>query len=170
MEYFLQIDLGSLKDTVPADRIVVLRGGWTPFGNGSAGEILLRLTYKAYVEDEEDERSVKVAANTEASEDELSDSDEPDIAIPEKRAEEYVFAPDNESFMNVLAALLVSEEFRGIVASDTTNNKSPDDGANNGAPEPNNGASESGQQTLANDSGGSRGILLWTAKSLVLIF
>ncbi|XP_047962572.1 extended synaptotagmin-1 [Salvia hispanica] len=159
-----EIDLGSLKDTVPADRIVVLRGGWTPFGNGSVGEILLRLTYKAYVEDEEDERSDKVLANTEASKDDLSDSDESDIAIPEKRAEEYVIAPDNDSFMNVLAALLVSEEFRGIVASDTTNNKPPDDGATNGVSEPNNGTSVSGQQAPANDSGGSQGsTLFWLA-------
>ncbi|XP_047971554.1 tricalbin-3-like [Salvia hispanica] len=169
-----EIDLGSLKDTVPADRIVVLRGGWTPFGDGSTGEILLRLTYKAYVEDEEDERSNKVLANTEASQNNLSDSDEPDFAIP-KRAEEYVVATDTESFMNDLAALLVSEKFRGIVASDTTNNRSPDDRANNGASEPNdganNGASEpnntvsvSGQQTPANDSGGSQGSsLFWLA-------
>ncbi|XP_042048747.1 extended synaptotagmin-1-like isoform X1 [Salvia splendens] len=153
-----EIDLGSLKDTVPADRIVVLRGGWTPLGNGSVGEILLRLTYKAYVEDEEDERSDKVLANTEASKDDLSDSDESDIAIPEKRAEKYIIAPDNDSFMNVLAALLVSEEFRGIVASDTTNNKPPDDGANNVVSEPNNGTSVSGQQTPANDPGGSQGM------------
>ncbi|XP_057773937.1 uncharacterized protein LOC130993191 [Salvia miltiorrhiza] len=159
-----EIDLGSLKDTVPADRIVILRGGWTPFGNGSAGEILLRLTYKAYVEDEEDEKSNKVLADTETSEDDLSDSDEPDIPIPKKRVKEYVIAPDNESFMNVLAALLVSEEFRGIVASDTMNNKSPDDGANNGATEPNKRTSVSAQQTPASDSGGSRGsTLFWLA-------
>ncbi|KAL1565401.1 tricalbin-3-like [Salvia divinorum] len=169
-----EIDLGSLKDTVPADRIVVLRGGWTPFGNGSTGEILLRLTYKAYVEDEEDERSNKVLTNTEASQNDLSDSGKPDLAIP-KRVEEYVIATDTESFMNDLAALLVSEEFQGIVASDTTNNKSPDDRANNGASEPNDGAnnsasetnnraSVSGQQTPANDSGGSQGsTLFWLA-------
>ncbi|CAA0828964.1 Calcium-dependent lipid-binding (CaLB domain) family protein [Striga hermonthica] len=108
------VDLGSLKDTVPADRIVVLRGGWSLFGNGSAGEILLRLTYKAYVEDEEDERSVKVSTDMEESEDELSDSDE-------QSPKEYIIGPDKESFMDVLAALLVSEEFRGIMTSETLN-------------------------------------------------
>lgn len=156
----MQIDLGSLKDTVPADRIVVLRGGWTPFGNKVAGELLLRLTYKAYVEDEEDEKSVKASADAEASEDDLSDSDEANVAVPEKLKEEFTMAADKESFMDVLAALLVSEEFRGIVTSETLNNKSLDDGTNNGASESTNRAFVSGQQTLANDSGSSRGILL----------
>lgn len=160
LEYFLQVDLGSLKDTVPADRIVVLRGGWTPFGKGTAGEMLLRLTYKAYVEDEEDERSDRASTGKEASEDDLSDSDEPDATIPEKRAKEYVIAPDKDSFMDVLAALLVSEEFRGIVASEAMNTKSQDSGTNNAASEPNNRTSVSGQQTSANESGSSRGILL----------
>lgn len=147
-----------------------LRGGWTPFGNKSAGELLLRLTYKAYVEDEEDEKAVKVSADTEASEDELSDSDETDAAIPKKLKEEFTMAADKESFMDVLAALLVSEEFRGIVTSETLNNKSTDDGMNNGAPESTNPALVSGQQTPANDSGSSRGILLRKANSLVLVF
>ncbi|CAF2153952.1 unnamed protein product [Brassica napus] len=51
-----QVGLGSLPDTVPKDIIVVSRGGWSLFGKGSAGELLLRLTFKAYVEDEEDEK------------------------------------------------------------------------------------------------------------------
>ncbi|GER27061.1 calcium-dependent lipid-binding family protein [Striga asiatica] len=149
------VDLGSLKDTVPADRIVVLRGGWSLFGNGSAGEILLRLTYKAYVEDEEDERSVKVSTDTEASEDELSDSDE-------QRPKEYIIGPDKESFMDVLAALLVSEEFRGIMTSETLNaNRSLD--AEISSP-----TSESYAKTElpapANNSGSSRGsTLFWLA-------
>lgn len=159
-----EVDLGSLKDTVPADRIVVLRGGWTPFGKGSAGEILLRLTYKAYVEDEEDERFDKVSTGTEASEDDLSDSDEPDVTIPEKSAKEYIIAPDKDSFMDVLAALLVSEEFRGIVTSETVNTKSQDAGTNKGASEPNNRTSVYGQQTSANESSSSRGsTLFWLA-------
>ncbi|KAF2584508.1 hypothetical protein F2Q70_00036938 [Brassica cretica] len=37
-----KVDLGSLPDTVPKDRVVVLRGGWSLFGKGSAGELLLR--------------------------------------------------------------------------------------------------------------------------------
>ncbi|KAI3453279.1 hypothetical protein Pfo_009942 [Paulownia fortunei] len=123
-----EVDLGSLKDTVPADRIVILRGGWSPFGKRSVGEILLRLTYKAYVEDEEDERFAKVSTDIEKSEDEFSDSDEADAAISEQRAKNYLIDTDKESFMNVLAALLVSEEFGGIVTSETVNTKSLDAG------------------------------------------
>jgi len=36
---------------------VVLQGGWGFLLKGSSGEILLRLTYKAYVEDEEDDKT-----------------------------------------------------------------------------------------------------------------
>lgn len=53
--YLFQVYLGSLKDTVPADRTVTIQGGRGPFGKGSTGELLLRLTHKAYVEDEKDE-------------------------------------------------------------------------------------------------------------------
>ncbi|XP_051144932.1 tricalbin-3-like [Andrographis paniculata] len=119
-----EVDLGSLKDTVPADRIVQLRG-WNPFGKGSVGEILLRLTYKAYVEDEEDERSEK----TEKSEDELTDLDEPDMPLSDQRSKNYLIDPDKESFINVLADILVSEEFQGIVASETVSSKPLDAGA-----------------------------------------
>ncbi|CDY33419.1 BnaC01g33060D [Brassica napus] len=49
-----QVDLGSLPDT------------------GSAGELLLRLTYKAYVEDEEDEKRNAKATIAYASDDEIS--------------------------------------------------------------------------------------------------
>ncbi|KAL0288821.1 UNVERIFIED_CONTAM: hypothetical protein Scaly_2719500 [Sesamum calycinum] len=151
------VDLGSLKDTVPADRIVVLRGGWTPFGNASAGEILLRLTYKAYVEDEEDDRSEKVSS----SEDELSDSDEPNVTTSEQREKEYIIESDKESFMDVLAALLVSEEFRGIVASETVNTKSSDAGINASASEPDLLTVGSRQQISAKDSGSSQGTTLF---------
>eukprot|EP00250_Pteridium_aquilinum_P003716 c14018_g1_i1 orf=116-2362(+) len=50
-----EVDLISLKDTVPADKVVRLRGGWGPFLKRYAGEVLLRLTYTAYVEDEEED-------------------------------------------------------------------------------------------------------------------
>ncbi|KAL0336626.1 UNVERIFIED_CONTAM: Extended synaptotagmin-2-A [Sesamum radiatum] len=152
-----EVDLGSLKDTVPADRIVVLRGGWTPFGNASAGEILLRLTYKAYVEDEEDDRSEKVSS----SEDELSDSDEPNVTTSVQREKEYIIESDKESFMDVLAALLVSEEFRGIVASETVNTKSSDAGMNASASEPDLLTVGSRQQISAKDSGSSQGTTLF---------
>ncbi|KAL0363802.1 UNVERIFIED_CONTAM: hypothetical protein Sangu_0477800 [Sesamum angustifolium] len=118
-------------------------------------KILLRLTYKAYVEDEEDDRSEKVSS----SEDELSDSDEPNVSTSEQREKEYIIESDKESFMDVLAALLVSEEFRGIVASETVNTKSSDAGINASASEPDLLTVGSRQQISAKDSGSSRGTL-----------
>ena len=90
---------------------MVLRGGWGLFGKGSAGEILLRLTYKAYVEDEEDEKAEAKYMDTD---DELSDSDESD----ERSWRRNSSGAEKELFMDVLAALLVSKEFQGIVSSE----------------------------------------------------
>ena len=45
----------SLKDTIPVDKAVRLRGVWGPFRRRIVGEVLLRLTYTAYVEDEADD-------------------------------------------------------------------------------------------------------------------
>ncbi|KAM7463314.1 hypothetical protein LguiA_031435 [Lonicera macranthoides] len=119
-----EVDLGSLKDTVPTDKIVVLQGGWGLFTKASAGEILLRLTYKAYVEDEEDERTeAESMDNDDASDDELFDSDESD-ATYEQGGSGFPSRTEKETLMDVLAALLVSEEFQGIVASETANSKS----------------------------------------------
>ncbi|MFS8001117.1 putative C2 domain, synaptotagmin-like mitochondrial-lipid-binding domain, C2 domain superfamily [Helianthus anomalus] len=106
-----EVDLRSLKDTVPTDRVVTLQGGLGPFNKGPTGEILLRLTYKAYVEDEEDER---IKADVDASDDEF-----PELA---SAGTTYEPSSDKESFMDVLAAFIVSEEFQGIVASETLNN------------------------------------------------
>ncbi|KAK9063851.1 hypothetical protein SSX86_017723 [Deinandra increscens subsp. villosa] len=105
-----EVDLRSLKDTVPTDRVVTLQGGWGPFNKGPTGEILLRLTYKAYVEDEEDER---IKAN--ASDDEFSE-------LASVVGTTYEPSSDKETFMDVLAAFIVSEEFQGIVASETSSN------------------------------------------------
>lgn len=91
------------------------------FRKGSCGEILLRLTYKAYVEDEEDEMTVGKLMDIDASDDELSDSDEPDVAYEQRERDS---SSGTETFMDVLAALIVSEEFQGIVASETGNTKS----------------------------------------------
>ncbi|KAE9593398.1 putative C2 domain-containing protein [Lupinus albus] len=113
-----EVDLGSLKDTVPTDRIVVLQRGWGILGKGSSGEILLRLTYKAYVEDEEDDKIVDAIDVDEASDDDLSDSEEANV-IDEKNEGDPMHRANNEPFMDVLAALIVSEEFQGIVASET---------------------------------------------------
>lgn len=121
-----QVDLGSLQDTVPTDRIVALRGGWGVLRNGFTGELLLRLTYKAYVEDEEDDTTGVESMDTDASDDELSDSDELDASY-EAGEIDSSNGTDKESFMDVLAALIVSEEFQGIVASETGNNRLFDD-------------------------------------------
>ncbi|GLT34871.1 hypothetical protein SLA2020_093620 [Shorea laevis] len=112
-----EVDLGILKDTVPTDRVVVLEGGWGLFRKRSYGEILLRLTYKAYVEDEEDDTTKAGLSEADASDDELSDSDESDVTY-EQGVMESTEETDRESFMNVLAALIVSEEFQGIVSSE----------------------------------------------------
>ncbi|KAK1380479.1 Calcium-dependent lipid-binding family protein [Heracleum sosnowskyi] len=118
-----EVDLGSLKDTVPTDRIVALQGGWGLFGKGSAGELLLRLTYKAYVDDEEDEVIGKRSTDTDASDDELSESEENNATYVQPKKN---LPSGTETFMDVLAALIVSEEFQGIVASETVDTKSPD--------------------------------------------
>lgn len=116
-----EVELGSLKDTVPTDKIVSLQGGWQLFKKQPSGEILLRLTYKAYVEDEEDEVSGTKFVDTDASDDELDG--ELTSNTSEQGEMDGSGETERESFMDVLAALLVSEEFQGIVASDTSNFK-----------------------------------------------
>ncbi|XP_022727165.1 tricalbin-3-like [Durio zibethinus] len=112
-----EVDLGTLQDTVPTDKIVVLQGGWGLLRKRSSGEILLRLTYKSYVEDEEDDTTAAGSVDTDASDDELSDSDESNVPY-EQAVKQYTDETDKESFMDVLAALIVSEEFQGIVSSE----------------------------------------------------
>ncbi|KAL2329114.1 hypothetical protein Fmac_022541 [Flemingia macrophylla] len=156
-----EVDLGSLKDTVPTDRIVVLQGGWGFLGKRSSGEILLRLTYKAYVEDEEDDKTVLDSIDTDASDDELSDSE---ANVANEKDERYsMYEP--ESFMDVLAALIVSEEFQGIVASETGFSKVLDNGSNAGSkvsksPVPN---AEPIPASSDNSEGSSGSALFWLA-------
>lgn len=102
-----------------------MQGGWRPFGDRFAGEILLRLTYKGYVEDDEDEAMAAKLMDTDVSDDEMSDSDDMD-ATYEQLKRDSSNGTDKETFMDVLAALLVSEEFQGIVASETVNTRSSD--------------------------------------------
>ncbi|XP_015689259.1 synaptotagmin-2 [Oryza brachyantha] len=106
-----EVELGSLKDTVPTDKIVTLYGGWGLFGRRSKGEVLLRLTYKAYVEDEEDEGVKNEFAAGYVSDEDVLDyvQDGPSTDMNGK---------ERETFMDLLAALLVSEEFQGIVSSE----------------------------------------------------
>ena len=118
---------------------MVLQGGWGLFRKGSSGEILLRLTYKAYVEDEEDDRAESNSIDTDASDsdDELSESDESDASFVKGQSEGSKEA--DESFMDVLAALIVSEEFRGIVSSEAGITKILDDTPSKGSMLPRSG-------------------------------
>jgi len=50
----IEVSLDDLQDTVPVDRVLPLQSGWGPFPKRNSGKLLLRLTYKAYVEDEEE--------------------------------------------------------------------------------------------------------------------
>ncbi|XP_021735376.1 tricalbin-3-like [Chenopodium quinoa] len=125
-----EVDLSTLQDTVPTDKIVVLTGGWNLFRKRKCGELLLRLTYKAYVEDEEDEGTKAQAASSIISDDDGSDADEPGLNYKQ------MSMGDKESFMDVLAALIVSEEFQGIVTSETGNTKVGDDVTNIGSTSP----------------------------------
>lgn len=90
-----------------------MQGGWGFFKKQTAGEILLRLTYKAYVEDEEDD-GVMELGDSDVSDDEILEYEQASDPYGESKIEK-----ERESFMDVLAALLVSEEFQGIVASET---------------------------------------------------
>uniref|UniRef100_A0A1J3HFM0 Extended synaptotagmin-3 n=1 Tax=Noccaea caerulescens TaxID=107243 RepID=A0A1J3HFM0_NOCCA len=146
-----EVDLGSLPDTVPTDRIVVLRGGWSLFGKGSAGEILLRLTYKAYVEDEEDDKRTAKPINADASDDEMSDSEEPSSFVQNDKIPSDDIG--QESFMNVLSALILSEEFQGIVSSEAGNNKL-DDGELSVSPVPSQAGADSKSQPADIGDGG----------------
>lgn len=131
LKHPIQVELGSLQDTVPTDRVIDLQGRWGPFGV-SSGEILLRLTYKRYVEDEEDDAARAQYADTDASDDE-TESDEP-IGSYKQRTRAYAVGKERESFMDVLAALIVSEEFQGIVASEAGSSRDAEEAA--GASEP----------------------------------
>ncbi|KDP47006.1 hypothetical protein JCGZ_10733 [Jatropha curcas] len=155
-----EVDLGSLRDTVPTDRIVVLQGGWGLFRKRSSGEILLRLTYKAYVEDEDDDKTVVESIDADASDDELSDSDESNATL-DSRGKDSSDESDKESFMDVLAALIVSEEFQGIVASETGSNKLLNDApaAESGNLNPETAVSD--PNNSSEDSGGS--VIIWLA-------
>lgn len=127
-----EVDLGSLQDTVPTDRIVALQGGWGFLRKGSSGEILLRLTYKAYVEDEEDDKTEEDSIDIDVSDDELSDTEEANVT-DKMGVRDSAYPTDKESFMDVLAAIIVSEEFQGIVASETGFTKGLDNGSNTGS-------------------------------------
>ncbi|KAK1390271.1 Calcium-dependent lipid-binding (CaLB domain) family protein [Heracleum sosnowskyi] len=154
-----EVDLTSLEDTVPTDRIVALQGGWGLFRNVSAGEILLRLTYKAFVEDEEEEMIGERSTDTDVSDDELSESDESSATYVQPNKN---LPSGTESFMDVLAALIVSEEFQGIVASETVNTNPSDNVTSTiSAPRSDGPDVESVSSNSGSDSEGFRGSALF---------
>lgn len=158
-----EVDLGSLQDTVPTDRVVVLQGGWGVFRRGSSGELLLRLTYKGYVEDEEDDRALLESMEIDVSDDE-SDFDESNSTYGQGVTTSS--GTDKESFMDVLAALIVSEEFQGIVASETANSRFSDQASKTGSRVPSGvvNTESSSPSDAGSASGGSGGsVLLWLA-------
>ncbi|KAJ8498942.1 hypothetical protein OPV22_009494 [Ensete ventricosum] len=115
-----EVELGMLQDTVPTDKIVALQGGWSSFGKQLSGELLLRLTYKAYVEDEDG--TGKELVDSDAFDDESTEYEQADESY-EQSFSDYSIGGERESFMDVLAALLVSEEFLGIVSSEAGSSK-----------------------------------------------
>lgn len=139
---------------------MALQGGWGLFGKGSAGELLLRLTYKAYVEDEEDEVTGKRLTDTDASDDELSESEEDNATYVQPKKN---LPSGTETFMDVLAALIVSEEFQGIVASETVDTKSAENVTSKKSTLRSVGPNvESVPSNSGRDSEKSRGIFLWS--------
>jgi len=73
------------------------------------------------VEDEEDDKRNAKAINADASDDDMSDSEEPSSFVRDKIPSDDL---GPESFMNVLSALILSEEFQGIVSSEAGNKRS----------------------------------------------
>uniref|UniRef100_K3Z283 C2 domain-containing protein n=2 Tax=Setaria italica TaxID=4555 RepID=K3Z283_SETIT len=116
-----EVELGSLKDTVPTDKIVTLYGEWGLFGKCAAGEVLLRLTFKAYVEDEEDE-----TVRSELGGGYISDEDVLDYVQGDMSKGSDFLGKERETFMDLLAALLASEEFQGIVSLETGTSRDPE--------------------------------------------
>ncbi|KAH9323678.1 hypothetical protein KI387_018317, partial [Taxus chinensis] len=115
-----EVELGTLQDTVPTDRVVPLKGGWGLFRKSFAGEILLRLTYKAYVEDEEDDGTGDMELEDDISDDEMPTSEDSNRAETSTRSN-VSDTSENEPFMDKFVALLVSEEFQGIFESEADN-------------------------------------------------
>ncbi|MQL77989.1 hypothetical protein Taro_010399 [Colocasia esculenta] len=91
----------------------------TPLELGALSQSLSLRT--PYVEDEEDDPTKVKPGDSDASDDEI-DSDEPDSSYDNSEVG-YAVGKERESFMDLLSALIVSEEFQGIVASETENSK-----------------------------------------------
>ncbi|XP_078446336.1 calcium-dependent lipid-binding protein-like [Wolffia australiana] len=131
-----EVELGSLQDTVPSDRVIALERGWGLLGKGSSGEILLRLTYKAYVEDEEDDPYKMNLTDIDPSDDDDDEDDGvdddsvigPDFsdAYPNQgRVGSSSLGRGQEPLMDLVTALLMSQEFQNMAASQEGNSNFP---------------------------------------------
>lgn len=142
--------MGSLKDTVPTDKIVTLYGEWGLFGKCAAGEVLLRLTFKAYVEDEEDE-----TVRSELGGGYISDEDVLDYVQGDMSKGSDFLGKERETFMDLLAALLASEEFQGIVSLETGTSRDPEQvGSGSGSADSVVSPAAANAETVSNSSTG----------------
>lgn len=121
-----EVELGTLQDTVPTDRIVTLKGSWGLLRKRFAGEVLLRITYKAYVDDEEDDGTQYIPLEDDVSDDETLSAEEKNRTATSIN-NGISNGAEEELFMDKLVELLVSEEFQGIVASEAENTKNSED-------------------------------------------
>lgn len=103
-----EVDLSDLQDTVPVDRLVRLTGGWGPFEKRFAGELMLRMTYTAYVEDEDEEiEEVTLLPNNGGYLSEVDENDADAAPLLKKVVNKAVDAVESEiSLSNVFASVI----------------------------------------------------------------
>eukprot|EP00250_Pteridium_aquilinum_P008292 c17829_g1_i1 orf=287-2431(+) len=101
-----EVDLSALQDTVPVNQLVKLTGSWGPLEKRFAGELMLRMTYTAYVEDEDEGEEGTPLSSTNGY---LSEADENDaVAVPllKEVVNKAVESAESESSLsNVFAAV-----------------------------------------------------------------
>lgn len=155
-----EVELGTLQDTVPTDRIVTLKGSWGLLRKRFAGEVLLRITYKAYVEDEEDDGKQNIPLEDDVSDDETLRSEEKNHSTTSKN-NGISNGAEEESFMDKLVALLVSEEFQGIVASEAEDMKNSEDTNASQSLDPNPQGENQTTQSVDNKMDPEGSVILW---------
>ncbi|KAH7301540.1 hypothetical protein KP509_23G031200 [Ceratopteris richardii] len=149
-----EVDLSPLQDTVPVDQVVRLKGSWGPLKKRFVGELMLRLTYTAYVEEDEDEDEAENEndfTNANKNEDAaiftsrigyLTDADESDaesVPLLKEMVNKAVDSAESEnSLSNVFAAVIaeLNNEDMEDALSNRKNNRGisfPDDSSNVGS-------------------------------------
>lgn len=112
-----EVDLSDLQDTVPVDRLVRLTGGWGPFEKRFSGELMLRMTYTAYVEDEEREE-VTLLPNNGGYLSEVDENDADAAPLLKKVVNKAVDSVGSEiSLSNVFASVIA--ELNGEALGET---------------------------------------------------